>query len=391
MTDKDMLGINYPGIKKKRRYMMSEIYMNSTDKLTVGTTKLAYDPNASFVTSDGQIIRNARPADIDPGKLQRPVMLRKGDDIQALGTNFQDNFDANLPDTYFYARTGANGNPFNCGFNPSNVKVSGGIMSLILNNTPSSGKQYSSGEIQSLLKYSYGRFETYMKPSKESGCMNGSFFTYTGTYGQSDHYEIDLEFINAAGKPAIQCNYYTKGVGNHEHIIYFDTDLSADYHNVGFDWKTDSLTWIVDGNPLYSVTNNIPSGPGQLMANFWNGIGVDGWLGPFNYTKAVTTSYDWIKYTAVGTGVEDTKTNDIAISLYPNPSSDKFMLDFTVPETAVNVNVKVLNTNGAEIANLSGTGGRNLLKWEPETTGQYFFVVTSNGSNIATAKGLLIK
>ena len=191
----------------------------------------------------------------------------------------------------------ANGNPFNCGFLPDHVSFSGGAMRLRLDNVPSSGKQFSGGEYRTKDTFSYGRFETRMIAAKGSGTVS-SFFTYTG----SPWDEIDVEIL---GKDTtkVQLNYWVNGVGGHERMVDLGFDASAGYHTYAFDWQPNSISWYIDGRLVHTVTGSpstLPSRPQQIMMNLWNGIGVDSWLGPFNYSGPLTATYDYVTYTPPG-------------------------------------------------------------------------------------------
>ena len=191
----------------------------------------------------------------------------------------------------------ANGNPFNCGFLPDHVTFANGAMRLRLDNVPSAGKQYSGGEYRTKDTFSYGRYETRMIAAKGSGTVS-SFFTYTGTPWD----EIDFEIL---GKNTFQAqlNYFVNGVGGHERIIDLGFDASAGYHTYAIDWQPNSISWYVDGVLKHTVTGSpstLPSHPMQIMMNLWNGIGVDGWLGPFTYSGPLTASYDYVTYTPPG-------------------------------------------------------------------------------------------
>jgi endo-1,3-1,4-beta-glycanase ExoK len=41
----------------------------------------------------------------------------------------------------------------------------------------------------------------------------------------------------------------------------------------------------------------LPTHQSKLMMNMWPGIGVDGWLGSFNYTGPLQFQVDWIRFT----------------------------------------------------------------------------------------------
>lgn len=192
-----------------------------------------------------------------------------------------------------------NGGMFNCGWLPSKVGFSGGKLNLTLDGTDSHGKTYSSGEYRTWNTFSYGRFETSMKAVKKSGTVS-SFFLYTGNPWD----EIDVEIL---GKDTtkVQFNYFVNGVGGHEKVVNLGFDASTGYHTYAIEYGNGYINWYVDGNWKWGVNNQglnapygapMPSHPMQIMVNLWPGIGVDSWLGPFNYTSPLTASYDWVKY-----------------------------------------------------------------------------------------------
>ncbi len=202
-----------------------------------------------------------------------------------------DGFDAYDPSVWQMAAW-ANGAPFNCGFLPDHVTFSDGFMTLKLDDFPSAGRPYSGGEYRTLRTFSYGHFEVRMKAARASGIVS-SFFTYTGAPWD----EIDVEIL---GKDTtkVQFNYFVNGTGGHEALVDLGFDASADYHRYAFDWQPGSIRWYVDGVLKHAVTGGtLPSHPMQLMMNLWNGIGVDGWLGSFQYVGPLYASYDEVSYT----------------------------------------------------------------------------------------------
>lgn len=190
----------------------------------------------------------------------------------------------------FWARNDrGNGNPFNCSFSNSNVRFDGGIMTLSLTGANGSyaGAEYRSGQ-----KFSYGYYSVSMKAAKCSGVIS-SFFTYTNWPWD----EIDIEFLGH-DTTIVQFNYYTNGVGGHEYYYNLGFDASEDFHEYGFDWQPDSITWYVDGIPVYRATKNIPSHAGNIMMNLWNvADNASGWAGKFDETRLpVYAQYEWIGY-----------------------------------------------------------------------------------------------
>lgn len=133
-----------------------------------------------------------------------------------------------------------------------------------------------------------------MKPIKNDGVVS-SFFTYTGPSDNNPWDEIDIEFL---GKDTtkVQFNYYTDGKGGHEHLYDLGFDASEEFHTYGFMWQTDSIVWYVDGEAVYSATENIPQTPSKIMLNAWPGTGVDGWLNAFDGTVPLYASYHFIDF-----------------------------------------------------------------------------------------------
>jgi beta-glucanase (GH16 family) len=193
-----------------------------------------------------------------------------------------------------------NGGMFNCGFVPGNISFSGGLMTIKLNNTSSFGKPYSSGEYRTNNTFTYGTFETNMKPAKATGTVS-SFFLYTG----SPWDEIDVEFLGK-DTTSVQFNYFVNGVGGHEKVVSLGFDASQSYHKYAIEYGNGYINWYVDGVWKWGVNNTglnapngaaMPSHPMQIMANLWPGTGVDSWLGAFSYSGPLYATYDYFKYT----------------------------------------------------------------------------------------------
>ena len=188
----------------------------------------------------------------------------------------------------------SNGGCFDCGFTSSNITF-GRTMRITITDDESGEYNYLSGEYRSAINYHYGYFECSMMPIKADGVDTG-FFTYTGPSEGDPWDEIDFEFLGY-DTTKVQLNYFTNGVGGHEYMLDLGFDASEGYHTYGFLWLKDSITWYVDGEPRYTVTENIPSTPSKIMVNTWPGIGVDDWLKPFAGDVPLTAKYQWITWT----------------------------------------------------------------------------------------------
>ena len=200
----------------------------------------------------------------------------------------------------------SNGGMFDCTWSKNNVSFSGGKMNLSI--TGNSWQGYKGAEYRTTRTYGFGMYDVSMKPIKNDGVVS-SFFTYTGPTDGTVWDEIDIEFLGK-NTNQVQFNYYTKGQGNHEYLYNLGFDASQSYHQYGFYWDANSITWYVDKKPVYTATRDIPQTPGKIMMNVWNGKGVDEWLNHYNGKAPLTASYDWISYTAPGSGSSNnTNTN----------------------------------------------------------------------------------
>ena len=190
----------------------------------------------------------------------------------------------------FWARNDrGNGPPFNCSFQNSHAVIANNLLTLSLTKE---GSGYVGAEYRSQQRFSYGFYSVKMKAARCPGVIS-SFFTYTGRPWD----EIDIEFLGD-DTTKVQFNYFTKGKGNHEYVYYLGFDASEEFHEYAFDWQEDSITWYVDGKPVYRATKDIPSTPGQIMMNIWNVADSSAdWAGKFDEGYLpVRAEYQWIGY-----------------------------------------------------------------------------------------------
>ncbi|MEV8372113.1 glycoside hydrolase family 16 protein [Kribbella sp. NPDC056861] len=222
----------------------------------------------------------------------------------AIGGSFVDNFDGFDTGRWHKADGWSNGSMFNVGWRADHVWFNGGVAGINLDTATCpggcSGKPYASGEYRTNDLLSYGRFEVRMKAVKASGTVTG-FFTYTGSSDGQPWDEIDIEILGK-NTTQLQTNYFTNGVGGHETIINLGFDAAAGYHDYAIEWwNQGTINWFVDGRLVHQENGSrgpLPTHPQRLMLNLWPGIGVDGWLGPFNYPGTpLTAFFDSAKYT----------------------------------------------------------------------------------------------
>ena len=193
------------------------------------------------------------------------------------------------PDGFWARNDRGNGHPFNCSFRRSNAVVADGLLTLSLTE---SGGGYVGAEYRTQARFSYGYYSVSMKAASCPGVIS-SFFIYTGWPWD----EIDIEFLGD-DTTRVQFNYYTGGRGGHEYIYELGFDAAEDFHEYGFDWQPESITWYVDGVPVYRATADIPSTAGHIMMNLWNVADTNAdWAGQFDGSRLpVYAQYQWIGY-----------------------------------------------------------------------------------------------
>lgn len=144
-----------------------------------------------------------------------------------------------------------------------------------------------------------------MKPSAVEGTCT-SFFVYTGPSelgadGEANPWdEVDIEFLGKNTRE-VQFNFFANGSTGNEYVYKLDFDASKEYHEYGFYWEKDRITWYVDGKPVYRVTSEektLPSTPGRIMMNHWSGNAEgEGWMGKYTADTS-TSSYKTVSCTA---------------------------------------------------------------------------------------------
>ncbi|WP_119680985.1 glycoside hydrolase family 16 protein [Indioceanicola profundi] len=193
----------------------------------------------------------------------------------------------------------SNGGMFNAGWSKDNVRREGRGIALVLDDQPSSGRPFRAAEIQSRGFAGYGRFDVRMKPARGIGTVS-SFFVYTGPHHGDPMDELDIEFL---GKDTtrMQVNYFTNGKGGKETMIELGFDAADSFNDYAIEWRPDAIRWFVNGRQVHEergARGPLPVMPGKIIANIWNGTGVDRWLGRFEYPgEPLKALYEWISYT----------------------------------------------------------------------------------------------
>ena len=273
----------------------------------------------------------------------------------------------------------SNGNGFGCRWDPANITFNNSIMDLKLDKK---GDQYTGAEYRTYQRYEYGNYQVRMKPIKNDGVVS-SFFTYTGPGEGTIWDEIDIEFL---GKDTtkVQFNYFVNGRGGHEKLYNLGFDASQSFHTYGFKWQKDSITWYVDGKAVYTATSKtdaIPSTPGKIMMNVWNGNGMDSWLNHYNGKTPLHAYYDWFSWDAIGQSSSSSpSTGNVSFDSKKNYKIVNYNSGY-----AVDVEYAAQN-NGANILQYSYKGSGNQI-WTLEKQSNGYYIIKSRG----TGKVLTVK
>ena len=294
------------------------------------------------------------------------------------GDYFGVGFDWHESDKMEIADGWSNGGMFDCTWSKDNVSFYDGKMNLSIKGNSWSG--YTAAEYRTQQAFGFGMYDVSMKPIKNDGVVS-SFFTYTGPSDGTVWDEIDIEFL---GKDTtkVQFNYYTNGVGNHEYVYDLGFDASQSFHQYGFYWDSNSITWYVDKKPVYTATQNIPQTPGKIMMNVWNGTGVDEWLNRYNGVAPLTAQYDWISYTKPSTSSQPPSNNNNNNSWNNNNGDFKAGQLYVIKSKNSGKALDVSwgsKDNGANVLQYTYCGYAN-QKWYIEKQSNGYYIIKSNTS-----------
>ncbi|WP_347331671.1 family 16 glycosylhydrolase [Marinimicrobium locisalis] len=231
---------------------------------------------------------------------------------------FKDDFSWGFNSGIWQARSGSNGTPFGCTFDPSMITPSSHGITLGV-----SPGQCSELRTNSLL--SYGRVQGSLKTGNAPGTVS-SIFTYTSWHDVPGRawQEIDIEFLPTLGNVVHTNVIYQPQGGTYESweqdidLGQYGLNITRDLVHIGFDWSSWRIQWFVtdawgnqqvirtlyrDNGDGYVANNEIPqyawpSDPTRLMINHWHGDNsTDGYYFPGEYFWENTWAYyDYIEY-----------------------------------------------------------------------------------------------
>lgn len=221
---------------------------------------------------------------------------------------YEDNFDSSVDNAaWTAAEQGLNWNNENQAYVKSGVTVENGKLVLTARKESWTGlsgrvddpdvtvtQDYTSGELNSSLSWTYGRFEARMKIPRTKGVLSAFWMT---PVDKSWPPEIDImEILGSDTTMVYFTNHYGTAnshqmkSGNHRSV----SDYADDFHVYAVEWEPDAIRWYVDDELLFTSTEGIP-GKASLL-RFSLPVGPD-WEGdPDEYSVfPQRLEVDWVK------------------------------------------------------------------------------------------------
>ena len=156
--------------------------------------------------------------------------------------------------------------------------------------------EWSGGEIQFKQKRGFGEYHFIMKAAPGPGLVT-TLFTHTGPYYGTPKDEIDVSFVGNSPYE-VHFNIFESGNGMRAIKYPLDFDTSKNYALYSFTWEPDRITWYVNGEFAYEITEEefaIPQRPGLLFANLSVARGA-AWAGAPDFEEGSAAIFRCMSY-----------------------------------------------------------------------------------------------
>jgi beta-glucanase (GH16 family) len=191
---------------------------------------------------------------------------------------------------------------------PSAVTTAGGVLSITARQQQLSGSNYVSGIIDTggvpgktppSFSFTYGYTEARIKIAPGDGLWSAFWMLPTPNPDGSFHdNDGELDIMEAIGsEPTVTNGHSHRNGGTWGHDRDTGIDLTQGFHTYGLDWEPDHLTWYLDGQALFTVTDPaaIPTVAEYLILSLSVGT-ADSWPGAPDATTVFPASMqvDWV-------------------------------------------------------------------------------------------------
>lgn len=195
-------------------------------------------------------------------------------------------------------------------FSKDNARVENGRLVLSITDVPApavpaaneSQKPYSAAEVRTRVPFLYGRFRARARFASGPGTIS-AFWGFYDHYSMSSGSSLENQIVIESGISKAESTY----VSQYAIAVPFeppetkallpDFDPSADFHEVGFDWSPDAVTFFLDGRAEYVVTGEQATQLREyerLVVSTYPSNAP--WLAAFDPKQLpVTAEFDWIE------------------------------------------------------------------------------------------------
>ncbi|MCY2953622.1 MAG: endo-1,4-beta-xylanase [Planctomycetota bacterium] len=161
-------------------------------------------------------------------------------------------------------------------YKPANVSFDGGVLNLVVPAGTQEGGQYESklpDEPKYGQRFGFGSYRAKIRASDVAGTVQGMSLykrPYSDGPSQFGHREIDIEFGLVEDRHAVLFTTWVDGVKASDSFgMTLAFDPWTEFHEYGFNWLPDDVTFLIDGQLVGSISKKVPQEPCPLMFNNW--------------------------------------------------------------------------------------------------------------------------
>jgi endo-1,3-1,4-beta-glycanase ExoK len=195
-------------------------------------------------------------------------------------------------------------------FSLDNAKIENGRLVLSITDVPApatpmaneSQKPYSAAEVRTRVPFLYGRFRTRARFASGTGIVS-AFWGFYDHYSMSSGSSLENQIVIENGVPNTSTAYDLRYAVN----VPFEKpepkalppgfDPSADFHELGFDWTPESVTFFLDGVSQLAITGQQATQLREYERLVLSAYpsGAD-WISDFDPKQLpVTAEFDWVE------------------------------------------------------------------------------------------------
>jgi beta-glucanase (GH16 family) len=245
---------------------------------------LACTPRVMAVEASKAAANQPAPPNSDQASVADPSATP----VDSRSLVFDEEFDGGLIDStmwqtqYWWGRTNP---PELQYYTPNAFEFPNGHLRIKADRQKAGGKQFTSGILTTYdkLAFTFARIEIRARIPSGKGLWPALWLLANNRDSKS---EIDIMEVLGDNPRKLYATLTPNGAAGGPRQIqgtFAGPDLSSDFHVYALDWKASSITWYVDGQQVFRVTQDVPHEPMYLIINL--AVGGD-WPGnPDSKTK----------------------------------------------------------------------------------------------------------